>query len=241
MAPYTAASFTPGGPSGYPAFAEGDPLPGSGSIGNAVAFLGSSSVRNTWVAVSVLWIIWGILFLARQTFGPTRVFNTPRNERGVSSNAPVVAEQGPYDVQNGSAPISGAGARGGVAQDQTAVGGVDSGTATATGHHDAAGRNKGFFTRAVDNVRDRIDRTYKLIRDLTLMLFFVVTLNSFGLGSGNTVLILSWIYVAFALLWAGLMMVIESRVIDLILGTIEMLLLFAILIIAFVVGWSVLD
>lgn len=36
-------------------------------------------------------------------------------------------------------------------------------------------------------------------------------------------------------------MVIESRVIDLILGTIEMLLLFAILIIAFVVGWSVLD
>jgi hypothetical protein len=73
------------------------------------------------------------------------------------------------------------------------------------------------------------------------MLFLVVTLNTFGLGSGVAVLILAWIFVAIALFWAGLMMLIESRVIDLILGTLAMLLLLGIFIANYVIGWSVLD
>ncbi|KAG0307121.1 hypothetical protein BGZ97_000504, partial [Linnemannia gamsii] len=86
-----------------------------------------------------------------------------------------------------------------------------------------------------------IDRTYNLIRDLTLMLLVVVTLNTFGLGSGVTVLVLAWIYLAVALFWAGMMMLIESRVIDMILGSLQMLILLAILIAAYAIGWSVLD
>ncbi|KAF9155960.1 hypothetical protein BG015_007867 [Linnemannia schmuckeri] len=237
--PASAPHFIPTGPGGYPIFADGGPLPGyRDSIGYSAAFLGRRSVRDTWIAVSVLWIVWAILFLARQTFGPTRVYDAPRSERVTSSGAPVVSEQGPYDVQNGVA----GGARGG--HDHTVVGGGANGTTTATGlggHRGAVGgRKTGLVSRTVDSVRDRIDRTYKLIRDLTLMLLVVVTLNSFGLGSGVAVLILAWIYVAFALIWAGLMMVIESRVIDLIMGTLQMLLLLGILIAAYVVGWDVL-
>ncbi|KAF9141360.1 hypothetical protein BGX30_004949 [Mortierella sp. GBA39] len=230
MTPSPATNFTPRGPGVYVVGEDGGPLPGYGdSIGNAAAFLGRRSVRDTWIAISILWIVWAMLFVARQTFGPTRVFNAPRGERVVSPNAPVSAEQGPYDVQDGLTPMPGGGAANGTA------------TTGLGGHHGVAGRKGGFFSRAVDDVRDRIDRTYKLIRDLTLMLLFVVTLNTFGLGSGVTVLILTWIYVAIALFWAGLMMLIESRLIDLILGTLQMLLLLGILIAAYVIGWFVLN
>ncbi|KAF9117410.1 hypothetical protein BGW39_002214 [Mortierella sp. 14UC] len=67
----------------------------------------------------------------------------------------------------------------------------------------------------------------------------VVTLNTFGLGSGIAVLVLAWIFVAITLFWAGLMMLIESRIIDLIMGFIQMVILLAILIAAFAIGWDV--
>ncbi|KAF8948021.1 hypothetical protein BGZ47_006884 [Haplosporangium gracile] len=233
--PASAPDFISSGPGGYAVFADGGPLPGYGNIGYSAAFLGRRSVRDTWIAVSVLWIVWAMLFLARQTFGPTRVYDAPRGERVTSSGAPMVSDQGPYDVQNGVAGTRGA-------HDPTMVGGANGTTTTAgLGHHGGVGgRNTGVFSRAVNSVRDRVDRTYKLIRDLTLMLLVVVTLNSFGLGSGVAVLILAWIYVGLALVWAGLIMLIESRVIDLIMGTLEMLLLLGILIAAYVVGWNVL-
>ncbi|OAQ32332.1 hypothetical protein K457DRAFT_889264 [Linnemannia elongata AG-77] len=230
MTPFPAAG-------GYPIYADSGPLHGQ-NVGNAAAFLGRRSVRNAWIAVSVLWVVWAMLFLARQTFGPTRVYNAPRSGGVGSSGVPVSADQGPYDVQNGVGPTS----SGGVGTGGVGTGVTGSGVATTgvSGHHGTAARG-GFFTRAVDNVRDRIDRTYKLIRDLTLMLLLVVALNSFGLGSGTAVLILSWIFVAVALFWAGLIMLIESRIIDLLLGTLEMLLLLGIFICAYALGWSVLD
>ncbi|KAG0275800.1 hypothetical protein BGZ95_008350 [Linnemannia exigua] len=243
-------SPTPGAPSlyrhsGTPVYAIGDggPLTGTG-VGNAASFFGRRSVRDTWIAIWVLWIVWAMLFIAKQLFRTPRAFDVPRSERVTSSNAPVVGDQGPYDVHHdGLDPIAGAvGARD---QDQTSLGDGGAGGVGGVGGVSGAGAThrpgNAFFQRAADNVRDRIDRTYNLIRDLTLMLMVVVTVNTFGLGSGIAVLILTWIYLAIALLWAGLMMLIESRIIDVILGTLQMLILLAILIAAYAIGWAVLD
>ncbi|KAF9905431.1 hypothetical protein EC991_001659 [Linnemannia zychae] len=230
--------FSPHSPS-Y-AIGDGGPPPGSENIGYAAGFLGRRAVRDTWIAVAILWIVWAILFLARQTFGPTRVFDAPRSERGMTSNVPVATEGGPYDVQNG---VAGGGTRdpgptlgnGGVsgAGDVSGAGGV--------AHRPGGGvaRNRGFLHRTVDSVRDRVDRTYKLVRDLTLMLMVVVTLNTLGLGSGVAVLVLTWIFLGITLIWAGLMMLIESRIIDLVLGFLQMLILLGIVIAAFAIGWDV--
>ncbi|GJJ76526.1 hypothetical protein EMPS_08885 [Entomortierella parvispora] len=105
----------------------------------------------------------------------------------------------------------------------------------------AAPPRQGSFDRAVENVRERVDRAYDLVRDLTLMLLLVVTVNTFGLGSGIAMLILVWVYLSVAVFWASLMMLIENRIIDMVLGSIEMLLLLAMLIAAYAIGWTVID
>ncbi|KAF9106594.1 hypothetical protein BGX29_008996 [Mortierella sp. GBA35] len=225
----------------------GGPVPGVGqNIGYAAAFLGRRAVRDTWIAIWVLWLVWALLFLAKQTFGSTRVFDAPRSERVITSNTPVVTERGPYETTPGGvSPFPDGGGGGGVVgQDQSMVGENTSelGTAHRGGGAVAGGAGRGgFFQRAVDNGRDRIERTYNLVRDLTLMLLVVVTINTFGLGSGIAVLILTWIYLAITLFWAGLVMVIESRIIDVVLGSLQILILLAILIAAYAIGWVVLD
>jgi hypothetical protein len=157
MTPSPATNFTPRGPGGFFIGEDGGPLPGYGdTIGNTAAFLGRRSVRDTWIAVSVLWIIWAMLFVARQAFRSTRVFNAPRGERAAATSAPVSAEQGPYDVQDGLTPMPGGGAGNGTAT--TGVSGhrgvAGNGTATTgvSGHHGGAGRRGGFCSRAVDDV-----------------------------------------------------------------------------------------
>ncbi|KAF9202899.1 hypothetical protein BGZ59_001916, partial [Podila verticillata] len=61
------------------------------------------------------------------------------------------------------------------------------------------------------------------------------------LGSGIVVLVLVWIYLAIALMWALLIMLVESRILDMVLGSIEMLILLAMLIAAYSIGWTVLQ
>ncbi|KAK3845304.1 MAG: hypothetical protein J3R72DRAFT_436450 [Linnemannia gamsii] len=233
--------YSPPRTHGYVAIGDGGPLTGMG-VDYTTAFLGRRAVRDTWIAIWVLWIVWAMLFVAKQLFRHRRVFDPPRGERVVTSSTPVVADQGPYDVHhNGSSPIAGDG--GARDQDQTILNndGVGGGAGDVSGAGVTHRRGNGFFRRAADNVRDRVDRTYSLIRDLTLMLMVVVTVNTFGLGSGVAVLILTWIYLVIALFWAGMMMMIESRIIDVVLGTLQMLILLAILITAYVMGWAVLD
>ena len=58
----------------------------------------------------------------------------------VSSNTPASAEQGPYDVQNGSSPMPGGSAANGTA------------TTGLAGHRGGAGRTGGFVSRVSDNV-----------------------------------------------------------------------------------------
>ncbi|KAF9175706.1 hypothetical protein BGX21_000558 [Mortierella sp. AD011] len=71
------------------------------------------------------------------------------------------------------------------------------------------------------------------------MLLLVVTLNTFGLGSGAAVLILTWIYTGFAIIWILSAIVFEHFILDLTMGFIEMALLLAMLITAYAMGWAV--
>jgi hypothetical protein len=113
---------------------------------------GECFINDFLHSFSCLYIL--LFSLAKLAFGPTRVFDIPRSERVITSNTPVVTEQGPYDVHEGMSPMAGGGARGG--PDQTVVGGGSDGTTTTTdlgGHRGGGGgRNSGFFSRAVDNV-----------------------------------------------------------------------------------------
>ncbi|KAG0313020.1 hypothetical protein BGZ97_010606, partial [Linnemannia gamsii] len=56
------ATLTPIGPSVYPGLGDGGPLPVQGRIiSYADAFFGRRSVRDTWIAIWVLWIVWAML------------------------------------------------------------------------------------------------------------------------------------------------------------------------------------
>ncbi|CAO3564668.1 unnamed protein product [Mortierella alpina] len=201
---------------------------------HAATFFGRRSVRDTWIALWVLWLLWALLFLAKQTFGAVRFAQTNPPTGRVATGPPVTTglDHGPYVV--GVAPIQGG--------EQGPAATTNAGGTSTSAHAPETARTAptGFFSRAMDNIRDRILRTHNLVRDLTLMLLLVVTLNTFGRGSGVVILVLSWIYLAVVFLWAILMLLIESRIIDMILGTFQMLLLLAMLIAAYSVGWSVL-
>ncbi|KAF9995058.1 hypothetical protein BGZ79_000155 [Entomortierella chlamydospora] len=108
--------------------------------------------------------------------------------------------------------------------------------APLSGGNNAAARP---VARAPKNRRYRVKKAHNLARDLTLMLLLVVTLNTFGLGSGVAVLVLTWIFTGFAIIWIASAIVFEHFILDLVFGFIEMALLLAILITAFVMGWAV--
>ncbi|KAG0323609.1 hypothetical protein BG000_002564 [Podila horticola] len=222
---------SPQPPSPYPLEPESRP-------GEATSFLGRRSVRDTWIALWVLWLLWAGLFIAKQTFGETR-----RAEARRVQDARVGHDTGPYSTAavDTTAPVPGEvlvseNERGRELSESPTH--AEAETAAVGGTRPARAHNKGLFVRAVDNMRERIDRTHKLVRDLTLMLLLVVTLNTFGLGSGVVVLVLAWIYLAIALMWALLMMLVESRILDMMLGSIEMLILLAMLIAAYSIGWE---
>ncbi|KAK3819868.1 MAG: hypothetical protein J3Q66DRAFT_335696 [Benniella sp.] len=189
----------------------------------ATSFLSRRSVRDTWIAIWVMWILWSLLFLAKQFF-KYRVIDTTR-DRMVTTSAAVAPNA---DVYNGVGPTGTSGIA------DPASDGTLPTTAPVTGRR----HQKGLFNRATNDMRERVFRTHDLVRDLTLMLLLVVALNHFGLASGVFVLILTWIYLAIAWMWVGLMLLVESRVLDVLLGSVEMLLLLAMLIGAYVLGWK---
>ncbi|KAG0017683.1 hypothetical protein BGZ82_000681 [Podila clonocystis] len=216
----------------------------------ATSFLSRRSVRDTWIALSVLWILWAGLFnlffhasthlfsIAKQTFGGTRTVETRR------AHAAVGQDTGPYSTAGADMATAVPGevlvSENGRGRDFTESSSHAEAETVAVGGTSATrARNKGFFGRAADNIRVRIDRTHNLLRDLTLMLLLVLTLNTFGLGSGVLVLVLAWIYLALALMWALLMMLVESRILDMVLGSLEMLILLAMLIATYSTGWEV--
>ncbi|KAF9428255.1 hypothetical protein BGZ94_002963 [Podila epigama] len=189
------------------------------------AFLGRRSVRDTWITLFVLWLLWAGLFLAKQLFRHKEL------RRAHHAPAAVTTDAGPYSTAGATTGQS----------DLPISDSERMGTTIAPGQsgHIRAHNDKGFLGRVGNNMRDRVDRTHDLIRDLTLMLLLVVTLNTFGRGSGIAVLVLSWIYLAVAILWAGVMILVESRILDLMMGALAMIILLAMLIAAYSMGWAV--
>ncbi|KAI8601728.1 hypothetical protein EDD21DRAFT_373775 [Dissophora ornata] len=186
----------------------------------STVFFHRQSVRDTWIALWVMWLLWAMLFVTKLALGPPRMVDSVPSERAVTASGAVAPAPGTY-----------------VATEPVGVEPVN--TAGVPTPAVAPRQSKPRLARTGDNIRERMDRTHNLVRDLTLMLLLVVTLNTFGLGSGVTVLVLSWIYVGFAFLWAALMVTVDHRVIDVIFGVLETLLILAMLITAYAIGWSV--
>ncbi|KAG0265400.1 hypothetical protein BG011_004785 [Mortierella polycephala] len=194
----------------------------------ATQFFGRRAVRDTWIAVWAMWILWALLFVAKQAFSAARITEAHRTERVAVAEPVAIPERGPFDVSSDVTPIPGDN--------------LGAGSAMPTAAEQLGQPHSVISTHPDDRStkRDRILRIHDLIRDLTLMLLLVVTVNTFGHGSGVLVLILTWIYLATAFIWAGLMMLIESRILDMVMGTIKMMLLLAMLIAAYTIGWVVL-
>lgn len=55
------ATLAPTGPGWYPGLDGGPHTDHGRNIDYAVAFLGRRSVRDTWIAIWVLWIVWAML------------------------------------------------------------------------------------------------------------------------------------------------------------------------------------
>ncbi|KAF9919284.1 hypothetical protein BX616_009987 [Lobosporangium transversale] len=179
-------------------------------------FWGRRSVRDSWIALWVMWMLWMFLFLAKQIFGSPRVYDARGDRVPAGTAAPDV---GPY---------------GNTAHHEAAVGTTTAPVAAPVNQH------KGHFGRTANNMRERIRRTHNLVRDLTLMLLLALTVNAFGSGSAVFVNIMAWIFTALAFMWAGAIMMVESRILDMAFGVLEMLSILAILIAAYAMGWRVL-
>ncbi|KAF9309271.1 hypothetical protein BG003_009949 [Podila horticola] len=180
---------SPQPPSPYPLEPESRP-------GQATSFLGRRSVRDTWIALWVLWLLWAGLFIAKQTFGETR-----RAEARRVQDARVGHDTDPYSTAavDTTAPVPGEvlvpeNERGRELSESPTH--AEAETAAVGGTRPARAHHKGLFGRAIDNM------------------------------------------LAIALMWALLMMLVESRILDMMLGSMEMLILLAMLIAAYSIGWE---
>jgi len=232
-------------------------------------FLTRRSVRDSWIALFLLWIIWAILFITKQAVGKLSFSRHPPSQPSdpLSNRDPgSLSEEGrknyggSYTASGG--PVGTSGSNVPVTSSTTQVGlGATQAVSAAQQEHDIQQENqreherrqqahprntgitgsgdghRGLLSRGSTNMRERISRTHGLARDLTMMLLLALTLNSFGRGSGVVVLILSWIYVGTALMWLSCALLFRNGVVDAFFGTIQMLLILVILILAFSLGW----
>ncbi|KAG0231937.1 hypothetical protein BGW42_008537 [Actinomortierella wolfii] len=185
-------------------------------IGDALAtsedlrsFLNARSVRNGWIALWCLWMVWALLFLAKQVLGGQAARRVGVPHQSAATGTQPGVETGTYTT--GQAPA----------------------TTASTGEV----REKGIIGRSVDSLHNRVSRASDLARDLTLFLLIGLTVNSIAHGSGVSVLVLAWIYFVFALIWLGIVLLFENFIIDVIMGVIQFGLILAILSIAYHYGW----
>ncbi|KAF9210607.1 hypothetical protein BGZ59_009215, partial [Podila verticillata] len=81
------------------------PLPESRNHDEASSFLGRRSVRDTWIVLWVLWLLWAGLFMAKQTFGAARMVEARTAQRA----AAVGQDTGPFSTAgvDTAAPVRG--------------------------------------------------------------------------------------------------------------------------------------
>ncbi|KAI7817227.1 hypothetical protein BC939DRAFT_481362 [Gamsiella multidivaricata] len=95
-------------------------------------FLGSRTVRDTWIALWVMWLLWALLL---HLLGPPLAVEAEGAERVVTASSQVVPEDGPYDITRDGG--------GGLPGESVPV---------ASPALRPAPRPKNFFGRAVDNI-----------------------------------------------------------------------------------------
>ncbi|KAI8375159.1 hypothetical protein BD560DRAFT_392881 [Blakeslea trispora] len=151
----------------------------------AQAFLTDWHVRVTWIAFMTLWVFWGLTWFVRNAFGgdaSTHAHNVQTHQIG---HDPAMTTTDPET---------------GVATNNGAVG------TTAT-------TNKGIMPAPAWSVKvfNRLNRAHDMLRDLMLMLLSVLTLNTFARASTRAVMILAWIFVAFAFVYFAAEAAFEHR------------------------------
>ncbi|KAI8071759.1 hypothetical protein BC940DRAFT_316961 [Gongronella butleri] len=148
-------------------------------------FLYDWHVRVTWIALSTLFVLWGLCWVIRHVLNANDSEYFDSVQKHPDANA-VAAEAG-----NATATVNAAG--------------VDP-AATAAGT--TAEPSNAVITRKLQNTppwlqqtMTRMDRCHDLMRDLLLMLLTVLVINTFARGSTSAAMIIAWIFVIFAIIF----------------------------------------
>ncbi|KAI8092465.1 uncharacterized protein BX664DRAFT_384030 [Halteromyces radiatus] len=199
------------------------------------SFVSDWHVRVTWIAFSTLFVIWGVCWMARHCFGSSDELAN-MNVAGVApqSNQPVITAT--PDPTAGGVAAAGAGAAAGTT-DPTAnpEAGAQSSSAPS---NPAAAKLLESTPPWGQHIFHRMNRGHNLIRDLLFMLLCVLVLNTFARGSTRAVMIIAWLFVAFAIVFLFVESVFNHHFIQLSYTVIFYALALAILGLAFAYGFS---
>ncbi|KAL7328046.1 hypothetical protein PS15p_206374 [Mucor circinelloides] len=149
-------------------------------------FLTDWHVRVTWIAFMTLWVLWGLAWFIRNAFGGD---SASTHVNTIQSSAQIAAANDVSHLNNDPNHV--------VTDPET--GGVAGTTATNGVHH-----KKTQYLAAPAwsvNVFNRLNRAHDMLRDLVLILLSVLTLNTFARASTRAVMIIAWIFVAFAIVY----------------------------------------
>ncbi|KAI7901495.1 uncharacterized protein BX663DRAFT_514624 [Cokeromyces recurvatus] len=142
-------------------------------------------VRVTWIAFMTLWVLWGLAWFSRHAFG---------------GDASTHYQNANYSTQVGHDPNV-------TTTTDPELGGVGVGANTTTAQGTTAGYNNTAHKQPLSapawsvNIFNRLNRAHDMLRDLVLMLLSVLTLNTFARASTRAVMIIAWIFLAFAVIY----------------------------------------
>jgi hypothetical protein len=141
-------------------------------------------VRVTWIAFMTLWVLWGLAWFIRNAFGGD---SGSTHVNTIQSNAQISAANDGSNLNNDPNHVATDPETGGIAN-------------TSGTHHHKNTKPLAAPAWSV-NVFNRLNRAHDMLRDLVLMLLSVLTLNTFARASTRAVMIIAWIFVAFAIVY----------------------------------------
>ncbi|KAI8638026.1 hypothetical protein BD408DRAFT_423559 [Parasitella parasitica] len=143
-------------------------------------------VRVTWIAFMTLWVLWGLAWFIRNAFGGD---SGSTHIHTIQSNAQVAATHDVSNLNNDPNHIVTDPENGGIAT-----------TANANAVHNKNAKYLAAPAWSV-NVFNRLNRAHDMLRDLVIMLLSILTLNTFARASTTAVMIIAWVFVAFAVVY----------------------------------------
>ncbi|CEP09280.1 hypothetical protein [Parasitella parasitica] len=143
-------------------------------------------VRVTWIAFMTLWVFWGLAWFIRNAFGGD---SGSTHIHTIQSNAQIAATNDASNLNNDPNHIVTDPETGGIAT-----------TANANAVHNKNVKYLAAPAWSV-NVFNRLNRAHDMLRDLVIMLLSILTLNTFARASTRAVMVIAWIFVAFAVVY----------------------------------------